>query len=159
MRYKIILPVLWIRDILLRIRISGSVPLTWLTDPALDPDSAFSSVADKMPTKNKFSFKGENKVFLTFFACGWTWGIRIREDQKHTDSIGSGSGSRSTTLVPTTLMNWVPVHLNSFCNVHSSAELCNDKKLPGLHLYLAATPALFAQHVYLGLWAAGLRDI
>jgi hypothetical protein len=47
------LPVLWIRGILLRIWIRGSVPLTY-GDPA--PDPAYS-VADKMPTKNYFFFK------------------------------------------------------------------------------------------------------
>ncbi len=29
-------------------------PYHWLTDPSLDPDPAFLSVADKMPTKNNF---------------------------------------------------------------------------------------------------------
>jgi hypothetical protein len=41
--------VLWIRDILVRIRIRGSIPLV------SDPDPAFLSAADKMPTK-KYGF-------------------------------------------------------------------------------------------------------
>jgi hypothetical protein len=40
---------LWIRDILVRIRIRGSVPLTFGSGSCF-----LSSVADKMPTKNFF---------------------------------------------------------------------------------------------------------
>jgi hypothetical protein len=41
-----------VRDILVRIRIFGSVPLT--CDPFSDPDPAFLSLGDNMPTKSFF---------------------------------------------------------------------------------------------------------
>ncbi len=44
---------LWIRDILVRIRIR----VHWLTDPDSDPDPAFFFNDEKMPTKNKFFSK------------------------------------------------------------------------------------------------------
>jgi hypothetical protein len=85
-------PVLWIRDILVRIRIRGSAPLTCGPDPA--PDPAFFNSGCQMPTKKIFIkvfllilfegtltsvFKAKNlkrskkiveiNVFLTLFVC------------------------------------------------------------------------------------------
>jgi hypothetical protein len=59
--------VLWIHDILARIRIwiHGSIPLTYGIGFEIQIRILlFSSVADKMPTKNKFCF--QSFLLLTF---------------------------------------------------------------------------------------------
>jgi hypothetical protein len=53
------LAVLWIRDILVRIRISESAPLTYGSGSG---SSSFSTKAFKMPTKNKL-----RKFFANYF--------------------------------------------------------------------------------------------
>ncbi len=71
-------PVQWIIEILFRIRIRGSVPLTYGSGSCF-----FSLVADKVPTKNKFFFE----VFLLLFFEGTFTSVFIDKKSKRSHRI------------------------------------------------------------------------
>ncbi len=111
-----LIPVLWIHDILVWIRIRGSVPLTY--GSKADQDPVFSSLTDKKPTKNNFSLfisflflkvqllQSSKIILFCLLMEGFGSGsVQIITDQDLRGLKTYGSGS-TTLVIPTRGCGW-----------------------------------------------------